>query len=107
MLKLTKLHYEISDSTQKRIADITEIYQEQVAAAQIVGKPIPEAPKVKLKTEDYKCTETTMYLEVESIESIEISEEDDTQIVTKTGGLYIVKEKPEEILNSIKDAKQV
>jgi uncharacterized protein YlzI (FlbEa/FlbD family) len=107
MLKLTKLHYEISDDTQKRIADITEIYQEQVAAAQIVGKPIPEAPKVKLKTEDYKCTETTMYLEIESIESIEVSEEDDTQIVTKTGGLYIVKEKPEEILNSIRDAKQI
>jgi len=107
MLKLTKLNYEISDNTQRRIADITEIYQEQVAAAEIVGKPIPEAPKVKLKTEDYKCTETIMYLDEESIESIEISDENDTQIVTKTGGLYIVKEIPDEILNSIGNAKQI
>jgi len=107
MLKLTKLNYEISDNTQRRIADITEIYQEQVTAAEIVGKPIPEAPKVKLKTEDYKCTETIMYLDEESIESIEISDENDTQIVTKTGGLYIVKEIPDEILNSIGNAKQI
>lgn len=107
MLKLTKLNYEISDETQRKITDITEIYQEQVMEAEIVGKPIPTAPKVKLKTEDYKCTETTMYLDLNSIESIELSEDSDTQIVTKTGGLYIVKECPDEILKSIQDAKQI
>ena len=106
MLKLTKLHYEISDSTKKRIDTITEIYQEEVNQAQVIGKPIPEAPVVKLKNEDYKCTESVLFLDADSIESIEVTPDNDTQIVTKTGGVYLVKETPEEISKLKTDAKQ-
>lgn len=106
MLKLTKLHYEISDSTKKRIDTITEIYQEEVNQAQVIGKPIPEAPVVKLKNEDYKCTESVLFLDTDSIESIEVTPDNDTQIVTKTGGVYLVKETPEEISKLKTDAKQ-
>lgn len=106
MLKLIKLHYEISDSTKKRIDTITEIYQEEVNQAQVIGKPIPEAPVVKLKNEDYKCTESVLFLDTDSIESIELTPDNDTQIVTKTGGVYLVKETPEEISKTITDAKQ-
>jgi len=106
MLKLIKLHYEISDSTKKRIDTITEIYQEEVNQAQVIGKPIPEAPVVKLKNEDYKCTESVLFLDADSIESIEVTPDNDTQIVTKTGGVYLVKETPEEISKLKTDAKQ-
>lgn len=106
MLKLTKLHYEISDSTKKRIDTITEIYQEEVNQAQVIGKPIPEAPVVKLKNEDYKCTESVLFLDTDSIESIEVTPDNDTQIVTKTGGVYLVKETPEEISKLKTDAEQ-
>lgn len=107
MLKLTKLHYEISDSTKKRIDTITEIYQEEVNQAQVIGKPIPEAPVVKLKNEDYKCTESILFLDADSIESIEVTPDNDNQIVTKTGGVYLVKETPEEISKLKTDAKQI
>ena len=106
MLKLTKLHYEISSETKKRIDDITEIYQEEVNQAQVIGKPIPEAPVVKLKNEDYKCTESVMYLDFDSVESIEITPDNDTQVVTKTGGAYLVKETPEEIFKLGLDARK-
>lgn len=107
MLKLTKLHYEISSETRKRIDDITEIYQEEVLQAQVIGKPTPDAPVVKLKNEDYKCTESVMYLDFDSVESIEITPDNDTQVVTKTGGAYLVKETPEEIFKLGSDAKQI
>ena len=105
--KLIKLHYEISDETQKRIDSVTEIYQEAVAQANIVGKPVPTAPTIKLKNEDYKCTESVLYLAVDCLETIEVTPDNDTQIITKTGGVYLVKQTPEEVLNLTKDAKQI
>ena len=106
MLKLTKLHYEISSETKKKIDNITEIYQEEVLQAEVIGRPIPEAPVVKLKNEDYKCTESVMYLDFDSVESIEVTPDNDTQVITKTGGAYLVKETPEEIFKLGLDARK-
>lgn len=106
MLKLTKLHYEISSETKKMINSITEIYQEEVVQAEVIGKPIPEAPVVKLKNEDYKCTESVLYLDADSVESIEETPDNDTQVITKTGGVYLVKETPEEVFKLGLDARK-
>ena len=104
MIKLTQLLYSISEKAEKKIQDMSQIYQESVREAEIVGEDIPPVPTYKLKDEDYNITKQPLFIQAESIESVSKTVENDTVVVSKSGKEYLVEETPRYVYNQIAKA---
>jgi uncharacterized protein YlzI (FlbEa/FlbD family) len=103
MIKLTKLTFEMKETTQQRLDDIAEAFQEAMDYADTAGLPKPKQPKpVKMYNKDYNIDESPYYVLPNLIEEI-WQDSEQTTILTIAGRDATVKETVEEVYKLIQE----
>lgn len=104
MIKLDRVILKVKDDVNKKIENMSEIYQEEVKNAEILDGDIPKPPTYTLKREDYD--ETVVKYGVRPSDIIDVTEDEDRDtiiIVAGRGTEIIVKQSLEEIIKIVED----
>lgn len=104
MIKLNRVILTTKEEVEKKLENMSQIYQEEVEKAEIVGSGVPSPPTYKMKREDYD-EEVVKYL-VRSSDIIDVTEDSDGDtilLIAKRTNEIIVKEKLEEIEKLIEE----
>lgn len=97
MIKLTKLQFDLKESSQQFLDDVSAEYQEAVEHADRSGLPKPSLPKpIKLLNKHYDIFESIYYVEARSIKELWNDSENVTILMVDGKEVY-VKETVEEV----------
>jgi hypothetical protein len=102
MIKLTQVIFQFSEAYEKKIKDISEIYQEEVRQAELSNGIIPQPPTIKPKPEDYISTLVPLFIDKSLVKVITSDILGATVISDGLDIQYNVAETPRQVCNLLK-----
>lgn len=105
MIKLNRVILTTKKEVEEKLENMSQIYQEEVDKAELVGREIPSPPTYKMKREDYD-EEIVKYL-VRPADIIDITEDadgDTVLLIAQRSNEIIVKESLEEVEKLIEES---